>query len=116
MPKSKELISSDDDSGSDTEPKPKKKKVEKKPEKKEEIKPDKKSSKTSAGENMFQLSRMRFATVSEFRGKVMVGIREYYEADGDLRPGRKGISLTLEQWKSLKDQMDDIDEAIKDLE
>lgn len=29
-------------------------------------------------------------TVSEFRGKVMVGIREFYEADGELKPGKKG--------------------------
>lgn len=38
----------------------------------------------------FQLAKMRYATVSEFRGKVMVGIREYYEKDGELRPGKKG--------------------------
>lgn len=41
---------------------------------------------------IMQLSKMRYATVSEFRGKVMVGIREYYEADGELRPGRKGTA------------------------
>ena len=39
---------------------------------------------------IIQLSKMRYATVSEFRGKVMVGIREFYEADGELRPGKKG--------------------------
>ena len=33
---------------------------------------------------------MRFATVSEFRGKVLISIREYYEKDGELRPGKKG--------------------------
>lgn len=27
----------------------------------------------------------------------------------------KGISLTLEQWTSLKEQMDEIDEAVKEL-
>ncbi|KAK3098143.1 hypothetical protein FSP39_016570 [Pinctada imbricata] len=64
---------------------------------------------------MFQLSKMRFVTVSEFRGKVMVSIREHYEADGELRPGKKGISLNLEQWNQLKDQMDEIDAVVKDL-
>ena len=43
----------------------------------------------------FQLSRMRFASVTEFRGKKMVNIREYYEADGELKPGRKGILLDI---------------------
>jgi len=33
---------------------------------------------------------MRYATVSEFRGRKMVNIREFYEADGELRPGKKG--------------------------
>jgi hypothetical protein len=37
-----------------------------------------------------QISKNRFVTVSEFRGKVMVGIREFYEADGELKPGKKG--------------------------
>ena len=36
---------------------------------------------------------MRFATVSEFRGNVMVGIREFYDAGGELRPGKKGTVM-----------------------
>ncbi|XP_045215971.2 activated RNA polymerase II transcriptional coactivator p15-like isoform X2 [Mercenaria mercenaria] len=120
MPKSKEFISSESDTDSDSEPKPKKKKTEKKEEKKpEKTESPKKSSggaeKGPGGEMMFQLARMRYATVSEFRGKVMVGIREYYEKDGEMRPGKKGISLPMDQWKRLKDQIDDIDQAVKDM-
>ncbi|XP_071118057.1 activated RNA polymerase II transcriptional coactivator p15-like [Haliotis cracherodii] len=127
MPKSKEFLSSSEDSGSDAEePKQKKKKTEAKPEKKSdkaEKREDKKAggdkartTKTNSnGEKMFQIARMRYATISEFRGKAMVSIREYYEADGDLRPGKKGISLTLDQWNSLKDQIEDIDDALKQL-
>ena len=37
-----------------------------------------------------QLGRMRYATVSEFKGRKMVHIREYYDADGEIRPGKKG--------------------------
>ena len=33
---------------------------------------------------------MRFAYVSEFRGRKMVNIREYYEKDGKILPGKKG--------------------------
>ena len=34
---------------------------------------------------------MRFASVSEFKGKKLVNIREYYQdASGDLKPGKKG--------------------------
>ncbi|XP_062579411.1 activated RNA polymerase II transcriptional coactivator p15-like [Saccostrea cucullata] len=113
MPKSKEFISSSE-SDSDDQPKQKKKKVEKK-EKKETKKEEKSaSSKGPGGEHMFQLSRMRYATVSEFRGNVMVGIREFYDAGGELKPGKKGISLTKDQWNRLKEQIDEIDEAVKE--
>lgn len=133
MPKSKEFLSSseDSDSGSDV-PKKKKAKVEKEPAKKEE-KVEKKEEKVEKkakssdkgkgassqaekgpnGELMFQLARMRFATVSEFRGKVLVSVREYYEKDGNMLPGKKGISLSLEQWNALKDHIDNIDEAVR---
>jgi len=40
-----------------------------------------------------QLGKMRYATVSEFRGRKMVNIREFYDADGELRPGKKGYLL-----------------------
>lgn len=120
MPKSKEFISSSDSDSDSDQPKQKKKKVEKKEKKetKKEVKKEEKSSsgatKVPGGEHMFQLSRMRFATVSEFRGNVMVGIREFYDAGGELKPGKKGISLTKEQWTRLKEQIDEIDDAIKE--
>ncbi len=37
-----------------------------------------------------QLGRMRYVSVSDFRGKKLINIREYYDKDGDLAPGRKG--------------------------
>ncbi|XP_059149941.1 activated RNA polymerase II transcriptional coactivator p15-like [Physella acuta] len=126
MPKSKEyLSSSESDSGSgDSEPKPKKKKPEKKEATKEtkgksaaKSSEEKKDGPTkgSGGEFMFQLAKMRYATVSEFRGKAMVGIREYYEKDGELRPGKKGISLSIDQWQALKDKISEIDDCLKQL-
>jgi len=63
--------------------------------------------------NKFAISNTRFVTVSEFKGKVRVDIREFYNADGELRPGKKGISLSLPEWQKLRDHMDDIEKAIK---
>lgn len=47
-------------------------------------------------------------------GKLYVNIREYYEdkASGDLKPGAKGIALTIDQFNSLKSQINEIDAAI----
>lgn len=43
-------------------------------------------------------------------------MREYYERDGELLPGKKGISLDLPQWDKLVEAVPDIDAAIKQQE
>lgn len=48
-----------------------------------------------------QLSNKRKATISNFKGRHMINIREYYEKDGSLLPGQKGISLPEDQWAKL---------------
>lgn len=49
----------------------------------------------------YQISNRRFAGMSRFGGKVLVNIREYYEKDGGLAPGPKGLSLTGPQFEEL---------------
>lgn len=41
------------------------------------------------GDHYWEISKMRRVTVSTFRGKTMVNIREYYEKDGQELPGKK---------------------------
>nr|CAH8827533.1 unnamed protein product [Trichobilharzia regenti] len=58
-----------------------------------------KSSKTttSGGEQLIDLTGKKFACVRDFRGKVFVDIREYYEdkSSGELKPGKKGKKIFL---------------------
>jgi len=64
-------------------------------------------------ETKYQLSQNRFISVSDFKGKKRVDIREYYlNDDGERKPGKKGISLSIDEWKKLRDQMKDIDKAV----
>lgn len=42
-------------------------------------------------------------------------IREFYGADGDEKPGKKGISLGIEQWEALKYSTVAIDSLFADL-
>lgn len=57
------------------------------------------------GEGNFyvDLGNLKRATISVFRGKAYMNLREYYrdKASGDLKPGKKGITLDSTQWASL---------------
>jgi len=45
---------------------------------------------------------------------VLIDIREYYNNDaGQCLPGKKGISLNIEAWETLKELMDDIDVQVR---
>ncbi|KAK6351365.1 hypothetical protein TWF718_004527 [Orbilia javanica] len=56
--------------------------------------------------------KSRRVTVSEFKGNVLVSVREYYEKDGKSFPGKKGISMSLEQFNQLIRVLPALEEAI----
>ncbi|KAL0332615.1 UNVERIFIED_CONTAM: RNA polymerase II transcriptional coactivator KIWI [Sesamum calycinum] len=59
-----------------------------------------------------ELSKNRKVSVRNWMGKVVVDIREFYFKDGKEFPGKKGISLSMDQWKILRDHVDEIDKEI----
>ncbi|CAH9132200.1 unnamed protein product [Cuscuta epithymum] len=63
-----------------------------------------------------RLNKKRRVTITEFRGKTLLSIREYYWKDGKECPSSKGISLTAEQWVSFKKNLPAIEDAIKKIE
>ncbi|KAL6614655.1 hypothetical protein ACP70R_036925 [Stipagrostis hirtigluma subsp. patula] len=62
-----------------------------------------------------RLSTKRRVTLSEFKGKTLVSIREFYVKDGKEVPTSKGISLTVEQWEAFRNAVPAIEDAIKKL-
>ncbi|KAL3135856.1 hypothetical protein ABBQ32_007412 [Trebouxia sp. C0010 RCD-2024] len=60
------------------------------------------------------LSGKRKGSISEFKGKLMVNIREFYEKDGQEKPGAKGISLPPEQWHKLAAGLGALNAALKE--
>ncbi|CAF3020290.1 unnamed protein product [Rotaria sp. Silwood2] len=126
MPKSKEFLDSSE-SGSDNESgakaTQKKPKVEGSDDKRN---PPAKRAKTTDeengavasksglnGERLYEIGKLRYVSVSEFRGKPYVNIREYYEDKGVEKPGKKGISLTGDQWEKLKSLINQVDKDLK---
>ncbi|XP_015523599.1 activated RNA polymerase II transcriptional coactivator p15 [Neodiprion pinetum] len=118
MPKSKKYVESSDDS-SDSEPKSEKK-VSKKSKRENsdvEASQSKKPKKEKKEEdNAWDLGNNRQVTVREFKGKLLIDIREmYYDKEGELKPGKKGISLNTAQWRKFVDAVADVDEAVKSM-
>lgn len=72
-------------------------------------------SKTDDKEPTWVLQGKKLVKVREFKGKVYVDIREFYEKNGELLPGKKGISLTPELWRKLLSLGDEINETISSL-
>ncbi|XP_045131779.1 RNA polymerase II transcriptional coactivator-like [Portunus trituberculatus] len=71
--------------------------------------------KTDKGETYFELERNRRVTIREFKNKLFIDIREFYEKDGEYLPGKKGISLSAIQWNKLKSMVPDIDEVVQEM-
>ncbi|KAG6850145.1 hypothetical protein H0H93_000530 [Arthromyces matolae] len=64
---------------------------------------------SSEGDKYIDLGKKKRATVRTFKGMTLLDIREFYGNEGDEKPGKKGISLTSEQWETLKSNTDTLD-------
>lgn len=58
------------------------------------------------------LSSKRYAGVRTFKNATFVDVREFYEKDGQLAPGQKGLSMTPSQWQTLTAGMQSVSEAL----
>ena len=63
----------------------------------------------------FILDDKKRVTVHKFKGQIKVDIREFYDDHGEMKPGKKGISLSIDNWNKLKGFIDDIEESIDNI-
>mmetsp|Transcript_29561 Transcript_29561/g.86234 ORF Transcript_29561/g.86234 Transcript_29561/m.86234 type:complete len:126 (-) Transcript_29561:652-1029(-) len=64
----------------------------------------------------WELGNNRLLRVKTYRGRVLVDIREFYEDknSGELKPGKKGISLNIENWNKLSAALGGIEQSISE--
>ena len=57
----------------------------------------------------------RLLDVREFKGKLLIDIREFYtdRSSGEKKPGKKGICLNTVEWQHLKQAVNWVDKKIK---
>ena len=129
MPKRDQLLSSSSSSDSDgetrkkllEEPKNKKKKLSKssKTEEASSSKPEAGDSESAIKDGKLFLSRNqtkepKIVSVSEFKGKLYVNIRKhYYDKNMELKPTAKGVSLSVDEWNLLVNNIDEIKQMIQ---
>lgn len=80
--------------------------------------PEKKAkmgARTDDKEPTWVLEGKKLVKVREFKGKVYIDIREFYEKNGELLPGKKGISLTPDMWRKLLSLGDEINETVSSM-
>lgn len=63
------------------------------------------------------LSPIKQIDVRSFKGQTLVDIRQYFRGDdGIAMPSKKGIALTIPQWRRLQQAMSDIDIKLREME
>jgi len=66
-------------------------------------------------EGRVDLGRDKLMDVREFKGKLLVDIREFYtdRSSGEKKPGKKGICLNPVEWQNLKRAVNYVDKKIQ---
>lgn len=67
------------------------------------------------GEIAILLDQYKRLSIRKFKGKLLIDIREFYPSEGEMKPGRKGIALSLDNWNKISEQVDFINECINEI-
>ncbi|KAK4178325.1 transcriptional Coactivator p15-domain-containing protein [Triangularia setosa] len=66
------------------------------------------------GNAYWELGNNRRVGASKFKNVTLVNLREYYTTpDGELRPGKKGISLSIGQYKAFLKAIPQLNEELR---
>ncbi|XP_023933950.1 RNA polymerase II transcriptional coactivator-like [Bicyclus anynana] len=80
-----------------------------------EAKKSKMGSRTDIKEPTWKLQKNKLVRIRKFKGKVFVDIRKFYERDGQMFAGLKGISISQAVWAKLLELGEDINETLNSM-
>lgn len=72
------------------------------------------SKKKANGDIFWNLDKtcLLFLTICEYKGKIRIDIRKYYEKDLQTLPGKTGISLIVAQWIKLVEYVEEVNKEL----
>ncbi|KAK5168731.1 uncharacterized protein LTR77_006040 [Saxophila tyrrhenica] len=65
------------------------------------------------GKEYWEISGKRRLQISDYDGNTFIAIREFYEKDGKTLPGKKGISMSVEQYAAVVELLPQIEGVLK---
>ena len=69
--------------------------------------------KDKEGNSFFDLNSKKKVFIKSYKGQKMVDIREVYDKNGEMMFTAKGVCLTMDAWKTLKDLIPSIERELK---
>ena len=67
------------------------------------------------GEITFELNSKKKIQVKNYKGTVLIDLREYWFKDDKSLPTKKGVCITDQLWSKFKAVIPHIDEAIENM-
>ena len=61
---------------------------------------------------MLKIAELQLDQVRQFKGRPLIDIREMYMGANGMAPGKKGISLSVPEWRKLVKLVKKVDDEI----
>lgn len=72
--------------------------------------------KNDDNEVFFSLAPRRRLTIRKWKGSTLIDIREFWGEGDNLKPSKKGISLSIAQWRQLLRMAPEVEKLVSDSE
>lgn len=61
---------------------------------------------------MIQIGSDIHVEASEYKGKTYIVMRRFYDDNGEMRPGKQGINMKVEEWLEFCNKFEEIKKEV----